>query len=494
VSDPPGSQDLPAPPDARDRPRVGVDTWVAEVEQRTQGLTGLLAPVERAFTRLPLVARLAIVVVPAAFFPLLTSSDYVMQVAVLTVLYVLLALGLNVAVGWAGLLDLGYVAFYGVGAYGYAFLASEHFGVHWQAGVVIPIVVVACALLGFLLGLPSRRLVGDYLAIVTLFFLQIFITLLRNADRINVPFVDHPVNFTRGPNGISDLDPMRFFGLELTTLEQYYWFALATFFVVIGALYLLDSSRTGRAWRALREDPLAAELMGTPVNRLKLMAFALGAAVAGLTGTIFAANQGAVFPTDFDLVLLITLYAMVILGGTGSLAGVAIGAVAINVGLEILRTPEHASWVFYGVLLLVALFAVRRPWAPAVLAGVVGLGFGIRALADSVWPRGTAAETVGATFVDRLVEDWVLVPSDPVDIGRLSFVLLIALVLGLTLLRGLPRALALVPVIYLAAFVWQNVMLPQPSVARYILLGAMLVALMAARPQGLLGTTRVEIV
>jgi branched-chain amino acid transport system permease protein len=485
------SPDLPAPPD---RPRVGVDTWVAEAEARTEALTGLLAPVARAFSTLPLAARLGVVVIPAAFFPLLTSSDYVMQVAVLTVLYAMLALGLNIAVGFAGLLDLGYVAFYGLGAYGYTFLASEHFDLHWQAPAAIPVVVVGCAMFGFLLGLPSRRLVGDYLAIVTLFFLQIFITLLNNADRINVPFVDHSVDFTRGPNGISSVDPMRFFGFELTTLDQYYWFGLAAFCVVIGALYLLDDSRTGRAWRASREDPLAAEMMGMPVSRLKLMAFALGAAIAGLTGTIFAAQQGAVFPVDFDLVLLITLYAMVILGGAGSLAGVAIGAVVLNVGLEVLRTPEHASWIFYGVLLVVALLAVRRPWPPAVLAGVVVFGFGVRALADAVWPRGTAGDSQGATFVDRLVEDWVLVPSNPVEIGRLSFVLLVAAVLGLTLLRGLPRVLALVPVLYLAAFVWQNVLLPQPAVARYIMLGAMLVALMAVRPQGLLGTPRVEIV
>jgi branched-chain amino acid transport system permease protein len=494
VTTPKDEQDLPAPPEARDRPRVGVDTWVAEAEERTEALTGILAPLQRRFLALPLGARLACFVVPAAVVPALVSSDYVMQVAVLTVLYAMLALGLNIAVGFAGLLDLGYVAFFGVGAYGYTFLASDHFDLHWQAPAAIPVVVVACAIVGFLLGLPSRRLLGDYLAIVTLFFLQIFITLLNNADRINVPFVDHPVNFTRGPNGISSVDPMRFFGFELTTLDQYYWLALVGFCVVIGGLYLLDDSRTGRAWRASREDPLAAEMMGMPVNRLKLMAFALGAAVAGLTGTIFAAQQGAVFPVDFDLVLLITLYAMVILGGAGSLAGVTIGAVAITVGLEVLRTPEHASWVFYGALLLAAILAVRWPWPAAVLAGVVVFGFGVRAVADAVWPRGTAGDSPGATLVDRLVEDWVLVPSDPVDIGRLAFLGLVAAVLGLTLLRGRQRAVALVPVLYLAVFVWQNVLLPQPAVSRYIMLGAMLVALMAARPQGLLGTPRVEIV
>ncbi|MGH3104016.1 MAG: branched-chain amino acid ABC transporter permease [Gaiellaceae bacterium] len=487
-------RDLPAPPDARDRPRIGVDEWVAEVEGRREGRTGLDAAVRDAWGRLPLAVRILLPAAAAAALPFLTSSDFVMQVAVITGLYVLLALGLNVAVGFSGLLDLGYVAFYGFGAYGYTMLASGHFGLHWHAEAAIPVVVVATAVLGLVLGLPSRRLFGDYLAIVTLFFLQIFVTLLINADRINVPFRDAPVNFTRGPNGISTVDPLNLFGFKLTTLDHYFWFTLVVFVLVIGGLYLLSESRTGRAWKALREDPLAAELMGMPVNRLKLMAFSLGAAVAGLTGTIFAAQQGAVFPVDFDLVLLITLYAMVILGGAGSLAGVVIGAVTINLALEVLRTPEHASWIFYGALALVLLVTLRWLRAGLVLAGVLAFGLALRGIAELAWPDGTAGQTEGLTRIDRLVDSWVLLPSDPVEIGKLAFIALVASVLGLTLLRGRPRMLAYVPVLYLAAFVWQNVLVLQPSVARFIMLGAMLVALMAARPQGLLGTTRVEIV
>ena len=136
---------------------------------------------------------------------------------------------------------------------------------------------------------------------------------------------------------------------------------------MLSALYLLNDSRTGRAWRALREDPLAAELMSMPVNRLKLMAFAFGAAAAGLTGTIAAPLRTGVFPTDFDLPLLITVYAMVILGGSGSLAGVAVGAVVINVALEVLTNAEHARWLFYGVVVLGILRLVRPwKWAAAV--------------------------------------------------------------------------------------------------------------------------------
>lgn len=484
---------LPGPPDARDRPRIGVDDWVAEVEHRRVRHGRLYRLARAAWFRLPLPVRIVLPAAAAALFPFVTNNDFYMQVALITTLYVVLALGLNIAVGFAGLLDLGYVAFFGLGAYGYTWLASQHTGLHWEGEIAIPLVAVGCAVVGYLLGMTSRRLVGDYLAIVTLFFLQIFITLLNNADRINVPFVEGPINFTRGPNGISSVDPLRLFGFEFTTLDQYFWLALAVFVLVIGGLYAVSESRTGRAWRALREDPLAAEAMGTPVNRLKLLAFALGAAAAGLTGTIFAAQQGAVFPVDFDLVLLITLYAMVILGGAGSLAGVAMGAVAIWIALEALRTPSNASWIFYALLALVTFLLLRWARSALVLAALVAFGFGVRAVAEAVWPDGVAGGTEGETRLDRLIDGWVLLPTGSVQIDRIAFVALVAAALGLTVLKGIPRMLAFVPVLYLAVFVWQNVLVEQPAVARFVMLGAMLVGMMAARPQGLLGTARVEI-
>ncbi len=486
--------DSPEAPAAAERPRIGVDEWVAQSESRTAVPRGALATLRSRFEALPLAARIALLVVPLALLPLLTSSEYHLQVLIDTVLFMLLALGLNVVVGFSGLLDLGYVAFFGFGAYAYTMLASAHTDLHFDAWLAIPIVVAASALLGFLVGLPSRRLVGDYLAIVTLFFLQIFVTVLLNADRLSFPFVG-TVDFTRGPNGISSVDPLSFFGLELRSLDAYFYFALVTFVLVIAGLYALNNSRTGRAWRALREDPLAAEAMSIPVNRLKLMAFAFGAGTAGLTGSIFAASQGAVFPVNFDLTLLITVYAMVILGGAGSLAGVALGAIVINIALEALRTPEDASWLFFGGVVL-ALLLLLRPWprVALVFGGVIAFGFAARGLAELLWPRGTEGTTPGGSFLDRLVDSWVLLPENPVEIGRYAFIVLVAAVLGLTLLHGWTRLVALIPVLYLAACVWENVLVAQPSVARYILLGAMLVGLMAARPQGLLGTPRVEIV
>jgi branched-chain amino acid transport system permease protein len=490
--DEPEAQDLPERPDAADRPRVGVDEWVDRVAGRQE--RGRQAELRARLDRIPSHYKLALMALPLLVLPFLVDSGYLMQVAIDTLLFMLLALGLNVAVGWAGLLDLGYIAFYGFGAYGFAFLASDHFGVHWQAQFVIPVVVAATVLLGFLVGLPSRRLVGDYLAIVTLFFLQLFLTILLNADRLNFPFTGQ-VNLTRGPNGISDLDPMRFFGWRLDSLDDYYYLAVAAFLVVFVGLSFVNHSRIGRAWRALREDPLAAEMMSMPVNRLKLLAFAFGAGVAGLTGTIFAASQGAVFPVNFDLTLLITLYAMVILGGFGSLTGVAVGAIAINLSLEALRTPEDASWIFFGVLLLVLPFVLRPWWRwAAVVGGTIVFGFVVRLLAEQFWERGVSGATPGLARVDRLVDGWVLMPADPDGLAKLGYLTLVASVLGLTLVRGWWRLAGFVPVLYLAACVWENVLVVQPAVARYILIGAMLVSLMASRPQGLFGTARVEIV
>ena len=484
----------PEAPDRENRPRIGVDEWVARQGERTALRGGWAAPIVDAFERVPPWARLAIVVGLTALVPFVTDSDYVVRVALNTVLFGLLALGLNVVVGYAGLLDLGYIAFYGFGAYGYAILSSEQFGIHWPTELTIPVVVVASALLGLVLGLPSRRLLGDYLAIVTLFFAQIFVVLTTNADRITLPWNDQPTDFTGGPNGIAGLDPMKLFGIELGSTQSYLWLSLIVFTLVITGLHLLNESRTGRAWRALREDPLAAEVMSMPVNRLKLLAFMFGAATAGLTGTIFSAVQLGVFPQNFDLPLLITLYAMVILGGAGSLPGVVIGAVVITVSLELLRDPANARLLFYGAILL-ALLAFMRPWAKlaAVAVGTVVFGIVAYQLVDAIRPAWTSGSIDGGTLAG-LLEGWVVHPANPTRLGNIGFVLLIAAVIALSQLRGTLRLVLTVPTLYLAAFVWENRLVAEPSVTRILLLGALLIALMNARPQGLLGTARVEIV
>ena len=467
---------------------------MAREGERTTLRSGWAAPLVRAFDRVPPWARLAIVVGLTALVPFVTDSDYIVRVAVNTVLFGLLALGLNVVVGYAGLLDLGYIAFYGFGAYAYAILSSEQFGIHWPTEVTIVVVVIASALLGLVLGLPSWRLIGDYLAIVTLFFAQIFVVLTTNADRITLPWNDSPTDFTGGPNGIAGLDPMEIFGIQLGSTQSYLWLALVVFTLVFVGLHLLNESRTGRAWRALREDSLAAEVMSIPVNRMKILAFMFGAATAGLTGTIFAAIQLGVFPQNFDLPLLITLYAMVILGGAGSQAGVVIGAVVITVSLELLRDPANARLLFYGAV-LITLIAYMRPWKKlaAVLGGTILFGIVTYQLVDAIRPAWTSGSIEGGRFAD-LLDGWVVHPAYSTRLGNIGFVLLIAAVITLTQLRGPVRTVLLVPTLYLAAFVWENRLVSEPSVTRILLLGALLIALMTARPQGLLGTARVEIV
>jgi ABC-type branched-subunit amino acid transport system permease subunit len=345
--------------------------------------------------------------------------------------------------------------------------------------------------MGFLLGLPSRRLVGDYLAIVTLFFLQLFLVVVLNS------------RFTRGPNGISDIEPLSFFGREVTSLDGSFYVLVVAFAVVFGVLYLVNQSRTGRAWRALREDELAAELMTMPVDRLKLLAFSFGAGVAGLAGALFAAQQGAIFPSSVAIPLLITVYAMVVLGGPGSLVGVVVGAVLINASMEALQSPGEASPLFFAGLVLGLAFAMRPWWRfISVLAGTIVLGFVVHALAEQFWPSLTSGTSTGEARIDDAVSNWVLLPENLITgdglpagaAARLMYIGLVAAVLGVTLVRNRAvRTILLVPILYFACCVWENILLPQPSVTRFVLIGAMLVALMAARPQGLFGKQRVEI-
>ena len=350
-------------------PAIGHDEWVARhVERR---LPPKLGPVEERLRFVPWWAWLILFLGAACLLPVFSSSPYVRYVGFTTVLYMLLALGLNVVVGWGGLLDLGFVAFYGIGAYAYALLNSDHYGIHMWSVISIPIVVIIGGLAGLLLGLPSRRLSGDYLAIVTLFFLQLFQTLTTNGDQ----FLFGAGNVTGGANGILRIDPLDLFGKELAIQHGgafavgYYFVALGFFAVVFVALRFVNHSRTGRAWRSQREDALAAEVMGMPVNWLKLMSFSFGAATAALTGTLFASANAAVFPLEFYFVLLITVYTMVILGGQGSQAGVVLGAIIVGVLLELLRTPSHARDLFYVLVAAGLVVGLKFTWKLVAVAG-----------------------------------------------------------------------------------------------------------------------------
>jgi ABC-type branched-subunit amino acid transport system permease subunit len=485
--------DLPAPPDALERPRVGVDEWVAQVEERRRRHTGLVG-VARRVSMAPGPLWLLLFAGFAATLPFWMGRGDLFTYGIFTLLYALLGLGLNVVVGYAGLLDLGYIAFFGCGAYFYAELSSAQYGIHWSAAASIPVVVVATSVLGLVLGISSRRLLGDYLAIVTLFFGQAFVVFVNVAN----PTVAGK-GLTGGPNGIADIDPLGFFGYEFTTRTQQFYFLLVSVILALIGLHFLSESRTGRAWRALREDPLAAETMTIPVKRLKLMAFAFGAGIAGFAGCIFASVLTAVTAGNFDLPLLITIYAVVILGGLGSLTGVVLGAIVINVSFQFLA-PENpqsnARILFYAIILLLLVLSLRPWWRlGAVVGGIVGLGLVTRLVVEAVAPSWAGGSVVEGGRLAGTIKEWVVIPAPGHGrFGSFAYVALVVAILTLTLVRGWLRTALLVPVVYLAAVVWENSFVEQPAVARWILFGALLIGLMTVRPQGLLGTPRVEIV
>jgi len=240
------------------------------------------------------------------------------------ILYILLALGLNIVVGFAGLLDLGYVAFYAVGAYTYALLASPHFDLHLPFWVIVPIGAALAAFFGLLLGAPTLKLRGDYLAIVTLGFGEIVRIFLNNLSR--------PVNITNGPQGVTGIDPFRIDGFDFAQYQtllglqfsgpiKYYYLLLAVVIAVIVINLRLQNSRIGRAWEAIREDEIAASAMGINTRNVKLLAFAMGASFGGLAGGMFSAMQAFISPESFVLVESIMVVSMVVLGGMGNVWG-----------------------------------------------------------------------------------------------------------------------------------------------------------------------------
>jgi branched-chain amino acid transport system permease protein len=258
----------------------------------------------------------------------------------LAILYILLSLGLNIVVGFAGLLDLGYIAFYAVGAYVYALLASPHFNIHWPWWAILPIGAALACLFGVLLGTPTLKLRGDYLAIVTLGFGEIIRIFLNN--------LSDPFNLTNGPNGITTIDPIRFFGIDFGTMSRvgplafsstikYYYFLLGVLIVVILVNLRLQDSRIGRAWEAIREDELAARAMGINTRNMKLLAFAMGASFGGVAGGMFSAIQNFISPESFILTESVMVLSMVVLGGMGNIWGVILGAVLLSFVPDVLR-------------------------------------------------------------------------------------------------------------------------------------------------------------
>ena len=287
-------------------------------------------------------AGMALVAAALAVLPflLVQAGTSWVRITNYAILYCLLALGLNIVVGFAGLLDLGYIAFYAVGAYAYALLASPHFGLHLPFWIILPIGAAVAALFGVLLGAPTLKLRGDYLAIVTLGFGEIVRIFLNNLSR--------PVNVTNGPQGVAGIDPLRiggfsfaqperWLGLQLSGPIKYYYALLALLLAIIAVNLRLHDSRVGRAWEAIREDEIAARAMGINTTALKLLAFAMGATFGGVAGGMFAAIQGFISPESFVLVESIMVVSMVVLGGMGNVWGVILGALLLSFTPEVLR-------------------------------------------------------------------------------------------------------------------------------------------------------------
>lgn len=288
------------------------------------------------------IALMAAVLIALPFVAALGGQAWV-RILDFAILYVFLALGLNIVVGLAGLLDLGYVAFYAVGAYTWALLASPHFGLHLPFWVILPFAAMLACFFGVILGSPTLKLRGDYLAIVTLGFGEIVRIFMNNLNA--------PVNITNGPQGITMIDPVvikvlnefkfsgttQVFGFDLSGPQKYYFLLLALVSQVIVVNLHLQNSRIGRAWQAIREDEIAAKAIGINTRNLKLLAFAMGASFGGIAGAVFAAMQGFVSPESFSLNESIMILAMVVLGGMGHIPGVILGAVLLSILPEALR-------------------------------------------------------------------------------------------------------------------------------------------------------------
>lgn len=284
----------------------------------------------------------------------------------MALLYIMLALGLNIVVGFAGLLDLGYIAFYAVGAYTAALLSSGHLsdnfvffhhyfpnGLHIPYWLILPVGALLAAIAGIMLGTPVLKLRGDYLALVTLGFGEIIRIFMNNWGKDSF-------NLTNGPRGINGIDSVSILGhpldqsitvggIEFTKELLYYYLFLALVIITIFICARLQSSRLGRAWMALREDDIAAKAMGINVRNVKLLAFSLGATFGGLSGAMFAAFQGFISPESFSYMESIAVLTMVVLGGMGYIPGVVLGAVLLSILPELLRfTVEPLQQALFG--------------------------------------------------------------------------------------------------------------------------------------------------
>ncbi|QWK80544.1 branched-chain amino acid ABC transporter permease [Ochrobactrum sp. BTU1] len=310
---------------------------------------------EKPRGRLAAFSVLAVVVALVIITPFL--PNYHIRVVNGLLIYILLGIGLNIVIGYAGLLDLGFVAFYAVGAYTYALLASPQFDLHLPFFAILFIAVFMGAMMGILLGIPVLKLRGDYLAIVTLGFGEIIRIVVNNVDWL-----------TGGPQGIARLDKLSIFGLDVSKPAQIYWLLLVTVFIVAIVVWRLEQSILGKAWSAVREDQDAARGIGINTTNAKLAAFATSASIGSIAGVIFAASQRFVSPESFTLQESVLIVLMIVIGGIGNILGIVAGATILIILPEILR--EFAEWRILFLGLLMVTLIIIRP------AGIVPRSFG----------------------------------------------------------------------------------------------------------------------
>jgi branched-chain amino acid transport system permease protein len=322
--------------------------------------TGILADVGELTRRHPRLLVAAGIIAAAAFPFTQEGNGYALQIAASIGVFAAAAVGLNIVVGLAGLLDLGYIAFFGVGAYLAAIVSgttSSVYHVHLPFALVVVLGAAVSGLFGILLGAPTLRLRGDYLAIVTLGFGEIFRITANNLDGTTGPAL------TNGPNGVSNIpdlalggfsfgDPHTILGISIPFQANYYWLEVVLVAAVMFAFYRLTESRIGRAWVAIREDELAAAATGINTTRLKLLAFAIGATLAGAAGTVDAHVLKVTEPDSFTFIESATLLAAVILGGMGTVPGALLGATVLYLLPEKLRFLEDLRLLVFGVALV----------------------------------------------------------------------------------------------------------------------------------------------
>jgi branched-chain amino acid transport system permease protein len=495
--------------------RIGTDEWVAQVEERRQVRTGLTGALARWWESIPLNSRYVLVLLLFLSVPIITGTEFfldlvgigdnafILRIGVRFLTFAMLAIGLNVIVGYAGLLDLGYIAYMGIAAYLYAYMSSEFVkigdvipnGLAVPSLISIPLAIVITAFVGWVIGSISIRLAGDYFAIVTLGFGLVFTQLALTMTRVQLPWNDRPTDFTRGPNGINRLDNLSIFGFTFETTEHYYYLFIALLIIVFVVVNNLNRSRTGRSWRALRDDELGAEVMSVPTRRMKILAVILGAGIAALAGATDAAFQSNVVPLPrYSALTLINLYAMVVLGGLGSLPGAILGAFIFTVVPELLRSIELAGFLFYGVGLILLLVYLKPKRFIFILGGLIVGGLIVKLVVNLVAPELDQGFPEPGSVLNQIVKAWLVIPTTFQRLGNIVTILAVAGMLITAVVKPPWRWVVLGVTLYLAAFAWETRLALEPAATRILIVGFTLVLLMIFRPHGLLGKPEVRVV